>query len=160
MKIYIFLFLTFLSPVLLSVNNDCDEKLPLNDQIVAFAKSKLKKKVGTGECWDLAAEALNLVKAKWDGDLEFGKKLDYQKDCVYPGDIIQFEKVKVKYTENKMTYEEAMPHHTAIIYEVHGIGDYTLIHQNTAYTGRKVGTSNLNLKNITSGKFTIYRPEK
>ncbi len=103
---------------------------------------------------------MTLVQAKWDGNLKFGRKLDYKKECIYPGDIIQFEKVKVKYTENKVTYQEAMPHHTAIIYEVKGTGDYILAHQNTAYTGKKVGTSSLNLMNVTGGKISIYRPEK
>lgn len=147
-------------PILLSINSDCKEILPLNEGIISFVNSKMDKKVGTGECWDLASEALNLVKAKWDGKYVFGKVLNYKTDCIYPGDIIQFEKVKVKYTENKMTYEEAMPHHTAIIYTVNGIGDYMLAHQNTAYTGRKVGKSKLLLSNITTGKFIIYRPVK
>ena len=48
----------------------------------------------------------------------------------------------------------------AIIYEVKGNGEYVLAHQNTAYTGRKVGTSPLNLMNVTGGKITIFRPEK
>ena len=152
--------LLFISPILFSTTTDCTEKLPLNAQIISFVKSNMNKKVGTGECWDLASEALNQAKAKWNGELVFGTKLDYQKECIYPGDIVQFEGVKLKYIENKMTYVEAMEHHTAIIYEVKGIGDYTLAHQNTAYTGRKVGTSKFNVKDIISGTFTIYRPVK
>ena len=158
-KIIYILFLLF-SYTLLSIKNDCNESLPLNEEIIAFVNSKMNKKVGKGECWDLANEALTNVQAKWDGNLKFGRKLDYKKECVYPGDIIQFEKVKVKYTENKITYQEAMPHHTAIIYEVNGTGNFVLAHQNTAYTGRKVGISSLNLMNVTGGKISIYRPEK
>ena len=147
-------------PLLLSVKSDCTENLPLNKAIISYVNSKMNKKVKTGECWDLAAEALNLVAAKWDGDLKFGKVVDYKKDCIYPGDIIQFENVKVKYTVGKMTYEEAMPHHTSIIYTVNGVGDFILAHQNTAYTGKKVGKSPLVLSNITKGTFTIFRPTK
>lgn len=160
MKSIKFLCLLFLTPLLVSINSDCKEDLLLNKGIITFVNSKMNKKVGTGECWDLAKEALELVKAKWDGNLQFGKIVNYKTDCIYPGDIIQFEKVKVKYIENKMTYEEAMGHHTSIIYEVKGTGDYVLAHQNTAYTGRKVGKSNLNITNITSGTFTIFRPVK
>ncbi len=160
MKSILFILSIILLPTLFSLTTDCNETFPLNQQIIEFVNSKMNKKVGKGECWDLANEALTLVQAKWDGNLKFGRKLDYKKECIYPGDIIQFEKVKVKYTENKVTYQEAMPHHTAIIYEVKGTGDFVLAHQNTAYTGRKVGISSLNLMNVTGGKITIYRPEK
>jgi len=153
-----FLLFILIWPFLLSHTFDCNEKLPLNEQIITFVNLKMNKKVGTGECWDLANEALNLVKAKWDGNLVYGKKLDFKKDCIYPGDIIQFEKIKVKYIEGNQEYRETMPHHTAIVYQVNGIGDYVLAHQNTAYTGKKVGTSKLEIKNITGGKFIIYRP--
>ena len=57
-----------------------------------------------------------------------------------------------------MNYQESMEHHTAIIYQVNGTGDYTLAHQNTAFTGQKVGTSHLNLKDVITGTFQIYRP--
>ena len=160
MKSILFFLSIVLLPCLFSLTTDCNETLQLNQQIIGFVNSNMNKKVGKGECWDLANEALTLIQAKWDGNLKFGRKLDYKKDCIYPGDIIQFEKVKVKYTENKVTYQEAMAHHTAIIYEVKGTGDFVLAHQNTAYTGRKVGTSSLNLMNVTGGKISIYRPEK
>lgn len=160
MEVIKIICLLFLTPLLLSINSDCKEDLPLNKSIISFVNSKMNKKVGTGECWDLAKEALDLVKAKWDGNIQFGKVVNYKTDCIYPGDIIQFEKVKVKYVENKMTYEEVMGHHTSIIYTVNGIGNYLLAHQNTAYTGRKVGKSNLKIGNITAGTFTIFRPVK
>ena len=160
MKSLFFLLSISFLPTLFSLTSDCNETFPLNQQIIEFVNSKMNQKVGKGECWDLANEALTLVQAKWDGNLIYGRKLDYKKECIYPGDIIQFEKVKVKYTENKINYQEAMPHHTAIIYRVKGTGNYVLAHQNTAYTGRKVGTSDLYLNNITGGKFSIYRPVK
>ena len=64
----------------------CDSVPELNKKIIAFVKTKLNKKVGRGECWDLAAEALNSTQAKWDGNYVFGKEVNYKKDCVYPGD--------------------------------------------------------------------------
>lgn len=140
-----------------SVNTVCDEIPPLNEKIIEFVTSKMNEKVGRGECWDIANEALTLVKAKWDGKLQFGIKVDFNRECVYPGDIIQFEKVKIKYPENGEIIIESMQHHTAIIYKVNGKGDYLLAHQNTAYTGKKLGTSKLNMKNVISGKVVIYR---
>ncbi|MFZ1333710.1 MAG: hypothetical protein WAR83_16070, partial [Flavobacteriales bacterium] len=38
----------------------------LNQHIVAYALGQEGKKVGRGECWDLAAEALNSGGATWD----------------------------------------------------------------------------------------------
>lgn len=160
MKFIPLLFVILVFPLILSNTTSCNEELPLNNQIIAFVKSKMKKTVGKGECWDLAAEALNLVEAKWDGEYEFGKKIDYTKDCVYPGDIVQFKDVHLKYIENGENYEELMEHHTAIIYEVKGQGDYMLAHQNTAFTGRKVGTSPLHIKDISQGTITIFRSTK
>lgn len=160
MKILSLLSITMIFPLLISITNDCNEILPLNSQIISFVKSKMKKTVGEGECWDLAAEALNLVNAKWDGEYGFGKIIDYKQDCVYPGDIVQFKDIHLKYMENGENVEEIMEHHTAIIYEVKGKGDFILAHQNTAFTGRKVGTSSMNVKNITNGTITVYRPFK
>ncbi|MES2762153.1 MAG: hypothetical protein V4677_08100 [Bacteroidota bacterium] len=132
----------------------------MNQKIVEFAASKLKKKVGTGECWDLASEALQSVNAKWDMKYKFGKEINYKKEPVYPGDIIQFENVVLSYEIDKKKYMEKMSHHTAIVYEVKDQNNFTLIHQNTGYTGRKVGTSPLDLSTLTKGKFKVYRAER
>ena len=143
-------------PIATQVGNDSMPEL--NKGIIAFVNANIHKKVGRGECWDLAAEPLNTLDAKWDKMYEFGKKVNYKRDSIFPGDIIQFEGVKVEYKTGNMTIEQVMDHHTAVIYEVHGIGDYVLAHQNTGDFGRKVGLSNLNLKNIITGRFTIYQP--
>jgi hypothetical protein len=132
----------------------------MNKKIVAFAESKLKKKVGTGECWDLASEALQSVNAKWDMKYKFGKEINYKKEPVYPGDIIQFENVVLNYEIDRRKYIEKMSHHTAIVYEVKDQNNFTLIHQNTGYTGRKVGTSPLDLSTLTKGNFKVYRAER
>ena len=51
-----------------------------------------------------------------------------------------------------------MAHHTAIIYEVKGKEEFILADQNTGRSGRKVGLSPIEFKNITKGKFKIFRP--
>lgn len=156
MKYSLLIFFIFVSAVGLS---QCDSIPPLNKEILTFVKSKMKKKVGTGECWDLAKFALDEVGAKWDGELVYGRKLK-EGECIYPGDIIQFEKIKVKYKEGGDTFTETMSHHTAIIYEVKSQDEVTLAHQNTGYTGKKVGTSSLRFSTVISGDYYIYRPEK
>lgn len=132
----------------------------LNKKIKDFATSKLKKRVGTGECWDLAAEALLSVNAKWDMKYKFGREINYKAEQIFPGDIIQFENVILNYEMNGRKYTEKMAHHTAIIYEVKNNTNYTLAHQNTGYTGKKVGLSPLDLATLTKGKFKIYRAER
>ena len=138
----------------------CDSIPALNHGVIHFVNSNMKKKVGRGECWDVAAEALNLLGATWDHNYGFGQEVDYQTQCIYPGDIIQFEGVTVKYDKNGRHYTETMGHHTAIIYEVTGKGEYFLAHQNTGFGGRKVDISRIDLKTITCGKFKIFRPVK
>ena len=132
----------------------------MNKQIIEFVNTKLKKKVGTGECWDLAAEALQLVNAKWDMKYKFGKEIDYKKEPIYPGDIIQFENVILNYEKDGKKFIEKMAHHTAIIYEVTNNTNFTMAHQNNGYSGKKVGVSPLDLATLTKGKFKIYRAER
>jgi hypothetical protein len=132
----------------------------MNKQIIEFVNSKIQKKVGTGQCWDLAAEVLISANAKWNMKYVFGKEIDYKKEPVFPGDIIQLEGVVLNYVINGKKYTEKMTHHTAIIYEVKDKTSFTLAHQNTGYTGKKVGLSPLELTTLTKGKFKIYRPEK
>lgn len=121
-------------------------------------KDKINKKVGRGECWDLAAEALKAVDAKWDKKFMFGREINYKAECVFEGDIIQFEGVKVKYKIGNSIYSESLQHHTAIIYKVKTKGDFVLCEQNTNVLGKKVGFSDLQIEHIIKGKIKIYRP--
>jgi hypothetical protein len=138
----------------------CDKVPELNQQIIVFVDSKMNKKVGRGECWDLAAEALNSVGASWDQDFKFGREINPNKDCVYPGDIMQFTDVTVEYAIGNKRFKETMAQHTAIIYKVNGTGDYVIADQNTTTHGKKVGLNPLELKNIKKGRYQVYRPVK
>src|SRR4051812_49312904 len=69
----------------------CNDEPELNKKIIDFVNSKMNKTVGRGECWDLAAQALNTTGASWDKNFGFGKEIHLKKDCIYPGDIMQFE---------------------------------------------------------------------
>jgi hypothetical protein len=141
------------------VSAQCDSISPLNKEILEWVSTQINKKVGTGQCWDLAQQALNKSGAKWDGMYDFGRPLA-KGECVMPGDIIQFEKVKAKRMINGSEFREEFPHHTAVIFSVNSSDEIKLIHQNTGYNGKKVAVSDFYFSSIKSGKYTIYRPEK
>ena len=138
----------------------CDSVPALNKQIVAFVESKIGQKVGEGECWDLAAEALNTTGAKWDHEYNFGREINLKTECAMPGDIMQFKNIRIDYKVNNFYYHERMADHTAIIYEVEEQDNFNIAEQNTSRLGQKVGITSLNLSYIKSGKFKIYRPVK
>lgn len=138
----------------------CGQTPVLNKAIISFVKANMKKKVGRGECWDLAAEALNKVEAKWDGNSNFGKEVSYKKECIYPGDIVQFEGVVLKYEQDEKYFIEKLEHHTAIIFEVKEKDSFVIADQNTRFSGKTVGTHNFDVKTLTKGSFKIYRPNK
>jgi hypothetical protein len=152
---------SILISLLLAGHAFAQNKIPeLNKEIIKYVKSVKGKKVDRGECWDLANQALILVGADWDKAYVYGIKIDPLKDDVFPGDLIQFENVKVRYREGNTTYTELMTHHTAIVYQVLDKGIYEIAHQNTKFSGRKVGVSKLNLNYIIEGEYFFYRPTK
>jgi hypothetical protein len=138
----------------------CKEVPALNKAVVETVKPYLGKKLDRGECWDAAKLALNTVGAEWDGLYNYGRKIDVKTECIQPGDIVQFEGVKIEVREGNSGYYEVFEHHTAIVYEVNGPGDVELIHQNTGQFGKKMGVSNLKLATVKKGEITFYRPVK
>ena len=142
------------------LGSQCDDVPALNHQLVSFLRSHINQKVGRGECWDLAAAALNSVKAKWDNSYKFGREVNPEFECVYPGDVVQFTGVQVKYEKDGYIYEDIMEQHTAMVYAVRQKGSYIMAEQNTSAGGKKVALNPLELKNIVRGKVSIYRPVK
>lgn len=125
----------------------------VNAKVIAFVKKNLNKKVGRGQCWDLAQAALDDAKAKWEAPYNFGRVLNYEKEAVKAGDIIRFEKVKFA-NDN---FEGSYPEHTAIIYEVVSPGVYKIAEQNSN-NRLYVIISDFELKWKTKGKITMWRP--
>ncbi len=135
----------------------------INQQIIHYVDGVIGKQVNRGECWDLADEALTKSGAKFDKSTEktlyiFGEEYNPGRENILPGDIVQFEKVTVKYQEGNRIMTESYAHHTAIVYEVLNNREIRLAHQNTSRTGKKVGISTLNLENVQKGKMFFYRP--
>ena len=145
----------------------------LNNQMLAFANENKGKQIGRGECWDLAAEPSNKLGASWDGHFGFGKKIGSGNSSglkmesgavLLPGDIIQFTSVQTAWVKNfpdggiMRGWETlGMPHHTAFISNYDGKSLLTLLHQNVSGKRYIVETS-LDLSNIKSGAYIIYRP--
>jgi hypothetical protein len=146
------------------VNTDSIRTAPLsglpvlNQAVLNFVEQHMDKRVGTGQCWDLAAEALRNTNAAWDGLYRYGALINPDTDDILPGDIMQFEGVQVVVeTPNSKTIED-MSHHTAIVYSTLGKSRFMIAHQNYGRQKKKVGITNLDLTHITTGEVFIYRP--
>ncbi|MBY0426570.1 MAG: hypothetical protein K2Q22_13095 [Cytophagales bacterium] len=132
----------------------------INQLIVQNLQSLINTQVGRGECWDLADKLLTDASAKWTPPYVYGKAVNPMKDSILAGDMIQFEGIKLEYEKDGAFYKESMEHHTAVVYKVIDKGKYLIAHQNNAYSGRKVGVSELQLPWVKKGKMYFYRPEK
>ena len=123
----------------------------LNKKVVEFCVSNLGKKVGNGECWTLANEALIYAKAKPAVWYTFGREIAL--DAVIPGDILQFEAVRFDYGNSYAIM--GAPNHTAVVYSVQG-KDIFILQQN--FGKRIVTTYKINFDTMTRGKAWAYRP--
>lgn len=132
----------------------------LNQRIVSFVQGQEGKKVGRGECWDLASEALNSGGAKWDGGYAFGDIVDWRKEEILPGDIVQFENVEVETRSGNRITRERYVKHTAVVMAVAGKGLFTIAQQNVEPVGKKVAKSELHMADVRSGKLRFYRPHE
>ena len=143
----------------------------LQAAMVNFAVGQVGKTVRSGECAELAAEALDQISAKpfgtWEdspstGDYVWGKQIatitpestDFQ---IEAGDILQFRDVKIvtKTGHISMTYTASQ--HTAIIESIDlKTGEAKVLQQNSR--GRKYVTrDSVSLKDIKRGTIWAYR---
>lgn len=126
----------------------------LNSRVIAYAQSKMGQQVDSGECWDLANEALRAAGAHQPGTNGYGT---YVFGAVVgspaPGDIIQFENVRFVYSNHYQDF----PHHTAIVESVNGT-TLGLINQNVD-NNRTVSRTVIDLAAKQSGTLTIFAPQ-
>lgn len=145
------LILAVLTVFLLPSVTQAQSEIPVvNSKVIDFCTKSMGKKIDSGECWDLAKFALDYANAKWEAPFDYGNVVSPNDDVIVPGDIIQFEKVKLS---NGTTY----PHHTAIVYKVLGQKKYLIVHQNFNKV-RKVSTRELDLSLLSKGTIAFYRP--
>ncbi|MBL7903064.1 MAG: hypothetical protein JNK73_13790 [Bacteroidia bacterium] len=165
---FVLTFILFTGSSLHQLNNQtkpkssaCGETPELNKKILTYVKANMGKRLGNGECWDVVAGALNYVGAKWDKKFNFGKLVDYKKDCVFPGDIIQLNDAMMhdEPVKGVHVYDE-YPQHSAIILEVKNTQEYILADQNFGLGKNKLNTHPINLKKLTKGTVKVYRPVK
>lgn len=156
-----------------------DDKI--NARIAEFCKENLNKKVGDGDCYDLAKYALAAAGAKPEfkyknypnkGDYVWGEKLVLLEEekgkqkltgklkDIQAGDVIQFRDTKFSgpKANGKGTYTLAFSHHTAVVGEVEGGGKVLKIcHQNMG--GKKETLpGSLKPEHLTEGWIRVYRP--
>lgn len=133
----------------------------LNKNILSFAQSSSNKTIGRGECWDLAAQALDLYQADWARPFFFGRPFNPKTEQVFPGDILQMYSLKlVTRLPNGSVRTEyfGLPQHTAVVEKVIASNTYLMLNQNVAGK-RYVVRTVLDLNKLVSGKIDFYRPQ-
>ena len=154
----------------------------LGTQIVQFAQNRLGRRVGDGECFALADQALRGAGAKSAADFgSVSAEADYvwgtavSLTNVQPGDIVQFRDYQYTRREDDddgawRENSESRPHHTAIVVSNDGNGQLTLIEQNappgsaarriqmpfSSDTTRRGATS---VRVTVTGQVWFYRPQ-
>jgi hypothetical protein len=147
--------------------------IPLGDEIVAYARSKLGQKVGNGECTSLAVDALRQCHARRPDPVLgiWGDEVKSLRD-LQPGDILQFENaVFVRQSQRAdgavLTLTYNYGHHTAIVARVRKRGPkpvLVILHQNAGVAGgeedeRKVVCEwTLEMATKRAGSVKAYRP--
>ena len=126
----------------------------MNKRVLEYAKSKIGKYVGNGQCWTFANEALKAVGGKqpfvhYKGQIDtFGLKLRGVQQ-VRPGDILQMHNVR-------FSNGIGTSRHTAIITGVKGTV-LTVLEQNVAGSPVQYGT--LDVSTLTQGRIDYFRPQ-
>jgi hypothetical protein len=145
---------------LANLADDIAEKGLNPSELPLVTPSEEKGMYGRGECWDLAQQALDSNLADWTRPAAFGRPLNPETNEIKAGDIIQFRNLRItEHLPGGVTRMETLgaPDHTAVVYKVLGKKHYTLAHQNIGGK-RSVMKSDINLADVTSGKYWIYRP--
>ena len=129
----------------------------LNVRVANFAVDHLTKKVGNGECWTLAKQALVAAGAQSPSGYVFGRELPYGEPWL-PGDILQFTKCQFVDVQpnHRSTTTLGTPNHTAIVYSVSN-GNVVILQQNVN-NDKHVQTQTLHFSNMVSGNLIVYRP--
>lgn len=154
----------------------------IDAQVVSFAEGKVGSRVGDGECFALADQALKKAGAKSaedfgtitdEADYKWGTQVSLAD--VKPGDIVQFRDYVVTRREEKEDgawneRSEKRPHHTAIVKSVDGNGLLTVLEQNApkrspvrriqlGFSSTSFSRDKITITITTSGTVWFYRPQ-
>lgn len=113
-------------------------------KVYEWARLQVGKRVGAGECWDLADRALRQAGARSSTTTGNADNYDWGTpvtpvQAVVPGDILQFRDYVVRTTvtttypdqSTDSTWSEIIrPHHTAIVAANHGAKGLVILEQN------------------------------
>ena len=134
------------------VNGTTQAGLPdLNAKVLQFAQGQLGQRVGDGQCYALAAEALKAAGARPPQGREFGTPVALA-DAL-PGDVITFHEALFQSASYWMVL--GMPDHVAIIEKVDG-NHISVLHQNI--NQGPVQRDVINLDDMQHGTLKIFRP--
>ncbi|KAJ8143879.1 hypothetical protein OY671_003012 [Metschnikowia pulcherrima] len=140
--------------------------------VTSWCLRKEGQQVGSGECWDLAHEAL----AKGCGKHAFVSQYYHHgypilelsgsssgssvsrgpEDEIRPGDILQFKSATLRDSAKGLTQTVGNPDHTAIVYDKKG--DILNVLEQNVQGKRVVMKGEYALKNMVGGSVTVCRP--
>jgi hypothetical protein len=158
---------------LAAARNTAAETPPNKAQVVEFCEQHLGQKVGNGECWTLAEDALHSAGFKGShgnnpgkGDYVWGKLvLDFESGTagptaaagaladVTPGDVIQFRDATFK-AHGRW---ESFGHHTAVVRSV-DLKEQTISFLQQNFGGKTVKEGKLKLPILKKGWIRVYDP--
>jgi hypothetical protein len=123
----------------------------LNERILEFVLENSGKKVGNGQCWTLAAEALNDAGAQPPDAYDFGDTVELAD--LLPGDVLHFTNA-ILVTETAW-YWYGAPDHVAVVAAVQGTS-LSIYHQNVN-GNMTVRNDVIDLATLQSGTIDGYR---
>lgn len=137
-----------------------DSQAQFGERVARWSEDQRGVRVGDGECWTLAAEAVKKAGAMPAQNYVFGAIILKQVDNevvasagpMMRGDVAQFTSAKFA---SRTRHSQTGPHHTAVITDV----DNSIIHvveQNVG--GSPVQVGRYDLAEMTDGTIEIFRP--
>lgn len=132
---------------------DLNANVPeLNRKVVEFCRQNFDKKVGSGDCAQLATLSLAAAGAKRMGIYTWGRELD-EREPLLPGDCLQLELVEMK----APGFSRGFHHHTAVVEEVRP-NEIVVFHQNVRPKGEIVQRDTWPKAAFKGGNAIAYRP--
>ncbi|MEO5712244.1 MAG: hypothetical protein ABIT37_02040 [Luteolibacter sp.] len=124
--------------------------------VVGFCQMNKGRKVGDGQCWALADEAMKSAGRNRPGShmRVWGRVVHRARETVRAGDIVEFE--NARFRDDKMTVITGS-HHTAVVMTDESAGKFVVAEQNFG-GGQRVSFREMSLKTHVSGKVAVYRP--